>query len=339
MSVTWIRPTRTFVTARRSRRLAVAAVGLVFLVLAGSAGAHSTSLKFSSLARRWVQRDLITVSVSVRPAGVVCRLSVRYADGQLQPDLAPVGAADGHAKWRFHISGGVTPGRARVSVSCGRAGGATRSVLVVGSVIPARIVVVKDGYSVRQNPFGIGGSISWGVVLRNTSPNQDALEIYTLVNFVGPDNRLVGSATNNLPGIPAGKDFALGDDLPFLGSAPPISRLEVVVQIKKRQAHALKLPTVTNIRILPDVFLPQYVGSVEGELSNDAARLVLRNAQLSTVVFDADGNVLGGGSGFAFASLPPAAREFFKLERGLDAIPMSKAASAMVSAVGTYDAP
>jgi hypothetical protein len=326
------------VTARRSRRLAAAAVGLVFLVLAGSAGAHSSSLKFTSLARRWVQRDLITVAVSVQPTGVVCQLSVRYADGQVQPHLFPVGAADGHAKWRFHISGGVEPGRAKVRVSCGRAGGTTRTVLVVGSVIPARIVVVKDGYSIRQNPYG-GGSISWGVVLRNASPNQDALDIYTLVNFVGPDNRLVGSATNNLPGIPAGKDFALGDDLPFYGGAPPIARLEVVVQIKKRQAHALKLPTVTNIRILPDIFLPQYVGSVEGEVSNDEARLVLRNAQLSTVVFDAAGNVLGGGSGYAFASLPPAAREFFKLERGLDAIPMYKAASAMVSAVGTYDTP
>src|SRR5437870_3461758 len=162
MSGTSVRPTRTFVTARRTRRLAAAAVGLVFLVLVGSAGAHSSSLKFTALARRWVQRDLITVAVSVQPSGVVCQLSVRYADGQYQPHLGPVGVADGHAKWRFHISGGVEPGRARVNVSCGRAGGATRTVLVVGSVIPARIVVVKDGYSVRENPYG-GGSISWGV--------------------------------------------------------------------------------------------------------------------------------------------------------------------------------
>ena len=75
------------------------------------------------------------------------------------------------------------------------------------------------------------------------------------------------------------------------------------------------------------------------EVSNDDPRLVLRNAELSTVILDAQGNVLGGGSGNAFASLPPAAREFFKIERGLDAVPMYKAASAMVSAVGTYDAP
>jgi hypothetical protein len=330
------------VTHRRS--LVAAAAGLLLLVLVGSAGArtfssgHATNLRFTALARRWVQRDLITIGVSVRPSGVVCRLSVRYADGQYQPGLGPIGATNGQAKWKFRISGGVEPGRARVGVSCGRAGGASRTVLVVGSVIPARIVVVKNGYSIRQDPYG-GGSVSWGVVLRNTSPNQDALDVYTLVNFVGPDNRLVGSATNNLSGIPAGKDFALGDNLSFFGGVPPISRLEVVVQIKKRQAHALKLPTVTNIRIYPDLFRPQYVGEVDGEVSNDDPRLILSNASLSTVVFDANGNVLGGGGGYAFASLPPSAREFFKINRGLDAIPMGKAASAMVSAIGTYNTP
>ena len=339
------------VTPRRSRRLAAAAAGLVFFVLAGSAGArtsgpahassptHANSLKFTALARRWVQRDLITIGVAVRPSGVVCQLSVRYADGQFQPHLVPVGAANGRAQWKFHISGGVEPGRAHVSVSCGRAGGAARTVLVVGSVIPARIVVVKDGYSIKQNPYGGAGSLSWGVILRNTSPAQDALDVYTLVNFVGTDNRLVGSATNTLSGIPAGKDFALGDNLFFYGGVPPISRLEVVVQIKKRQAHALKLPTVTNVRVWPDIFDSAYVGSVEGEVSNNDPRLVLRNAELSTVVLDAEGNVLGGGSGYAFASLPPSAREFFKIQRGLDAIPMSGAASAMVSAIGQYDTP
>ena len=326
------------------RRLAVVAVAVISLVLGSDAGArtsaptHANGIKFTALARRWVQRDLITVGVSVRPSGVVCQLSVRYADGQTQPHLLPVGAGNGHAKWKFRISGGVEPGRATVRVSCGRAGGATRTVLVVGSVIPARIVVVKTGYSIKQRPYG-GGSISWGVILRNTSPEQDALDVYTLVNFVGTDNRLVGSATNTLSGIPAEKDFALGDDLVFFGGVPPISRLEVVVQIRKRQAHALKLPTVTNVRIWPDVFDSAYVGEVDGEVSNNDPRLILRNAELSTVVLDAQGNVLGGGSGNAFASLPPSAREFFKIERGLDAIPMSKAVSAMVSAIGQYDNP
>ena len=41
--------------------------------------------------------------------------------------------------------------------------------------------------------------------------------------------------------------------------------------------------------------------------------------------------MIGGGTGTAFASLPPGAREFFKATSGFDAIPLSRAASAMVS--------
>jgi len=159
------------------------------------------------------------------------------------------------------------------------------------------------------------------------------------VNFVGPDNKLVGTATTTVPGIPASQQFALGGEVFFLGGAPQIARLEVVALIQKRQPHALKLPTITNIRIAPSVYEPQWVGSVEGEVSNDEASLILQNTQLSTVLFDAAGNVIGGGSGYAGATLPPAAREFFKIESGLHAVAMNKAASAMVSAVGTYAVP
>jgi hypothetical protein len=328
------------VTARRRPHvLAAAGAGcLLFLLLAGSAGAHSSSLQFAVLKSRWAQGDPTVVSVTARPAGVVCRLSVRYKDGRYQPNLATVGANGGVAKWKFKVMGDAAPGRATVNATCGGAGSARRAILVVGAVIPARIVVVKDGWSIRQNTFG-GGSISYGVILKNASPNQDALSVYTLVNFVGPDNKLVGSATTSVQGIPAGQQFPLGGDISFIGGAPTVSRLEIVVQIQKRQPHALKLPTITNIRIAPNPLEPKWVGSVEGEVSNDELSLVLRNATLSTVVFDGSGNVIGGGSGFASASLPPSAREFFKIQQGLRAIPFGNAASAMVAGVGMYTAP
>lgn len=310
---------------------------LLFAMLAGSAVARTAGMRFANLPRRLAQHQLVTVVVAA-PKNAICTLSVRYADGRTQDGLGIVGAANGRAKWKFRVPTDAAPGKARVAASCGRAGSASRVVLVVGSVIPARIVVVKDGYSIRQNPYS-GGSISYGVILKNTSPKQDALQVYAVVNFVGPDNKLVGTATTNVPGIPAGQQFALGGEVFFLGSAPQVARLEVVALIQKRQPHALKLPTITNIRVAPSVFEPQWVGSVEGEVSNDQQSLILQNTQLSTVVFDSAGNVIGGGSGYAGASLPPAAREFFKIESGLHAISMSRAASAMVSAVGNYTAP
>jgi hypothetical protein len=141
------------------------------------------------------------------------------------------------------------------------------------------------------------------------------VQVYTLVNFVGPDGELVGSATTTLPGIPAGQQFGLGGDISFPGSLPTVSRLEIVVEIGKRQKHALKMAPISNIYIEPSVFEPAWVGAVDGEVSNASSSLVLQNTSLSTVLFDAAGNVLGGGSGLAGASLPPGAREFFKIAR------------------------
>ena len=64
---------------------------------------------------------------------------------------------------------------------------------------------------------------------------------------------------------------------------------------------------------------------------NTDPALTLRSATLSAVVFDQAGNILGGGNGFAFAALPPGAREFLSLGNGFDVIPMEKAAQARVS--------
>ncbi|HYY02526.1 MAG TPA: hypothetical protein VE736_01445 [Gaiellaceae bacterium] len=319
--------------AKTARTLAVAL--LASLAVTGSAAGRiqrAAGVHFGAMPRRVVQRDLLKVNVHA-PTGAACTLALVFADGRRQPGLAPAVARGGVARWRFRITGDAAPGRARLGVSCA-GGSASRWLLVVGSVIPARIVVVKDGWSVRSQQFG--SSASYGVILKNTSPSQDALRVYTLVNFVGPDNRLVGTATTTVSGIPAGQQYALGGQLQFPGGAPDISRLEVVVQIGDRGANKLRQPTITNLIVAPSVFEPQWVGAVEGEVSNDALNLELQNTELSTVVFDSAGNVIGGGQGFAFASLPPAAREFFKIQTGLSSIQFARAASAMVSAVGTY---
>ena len=317
----------------------LASIVLASLAFSSSASAHAeraTGVSIGPMPRRVVQGDLLKVKVHTNLPGALCDLTLVFADSRQQPGLKPVVARGGVAKWRFRVTGFAAPGRAKLVASCGLHS-ATRSLLIVGSVIPARIVVVKDGWSVRQQAFG--STVSYGVILKNTSPKQDALQVYTLVNFVGPDNRLVGSATTTVSGIPADQQYALGGQLQFPGGVPTIARLEVVVEIGQRAANKLRQPQLTNIQLAPSVFEPQWLGAVEGEVSNNAANLVLQNTELSTVVFDSAGNVIGGGSGYAFASLPPAAREFFKIETGLNSVTFARAASAMVSAVGTYHAP
>jgi hypothetical protein len=325
------------VTARAARIFAV----LLVITCFGGAGsaaarvARASGVSFGPMPRRIVQRDLLKVNVHA-PAGARCTLALAFADGRRQPNLGAAVARGGIAHWRFRIPADAAPGRAQLRVACA-GGAASRSLLIVGSIIPARIDVVKDGWSVRAQQFG--SSASYGVILKNASPSQDALRVYAIVNFVGPDNRLVGTASTTVPGIPAGQQYALGGQLQFPGGVPPIARLEIVVQIGQRAANKLRQPTITNLVVAPSVFEPQWVGAVEGEVSNDALDAELQNTQLSAVVFDGAGNVIGGGSGFAFGSLPPAAREFFKIQTGLSSIQFSRASGAMVSAVGTYQKP
>jgi hypothetical protein len=327
-------------THRRRRHLflPLAAAGLLLAAPVGTAVARPSSVGLT-MPRRLAQGDLVSITAVARPARpTACTLAVRYADGQTQPNIPAAGGSNGRVKWRFRVMGNAAPGRATVTASCRGAGVAQRTALVVGSVIPARIVVVKNGFSIRNYPWG-SGVASYGVILKNASPGEDALSVYTLVNFVGPDNHLVGSASTTLQGIPANQQFALGGDLTFPGAVPAIARLEVVVQIQKRQTHSLRLPTITNLYIEPSIIDPSYVGAVDGEVSNDEPALVLQNTQLSAVVFDAGGNILGGGTGYSFGSLPPSAREFFKIQGGFGAVPMNRAASAMVSAIGNYQSP
>jgi hypothetical protein len=206
--------------------------------------------------------------------------------------------------------------------------------MIIGQLLPLRISVVKKGFSVRNLPYG-GTRVSYGVILRNESKTENAQNLTVLVNFVMADNRLIGSATTGLQEVRANTEHALGGDLTFPGGAP-IDRLEVVAQVAARAPATRRAPGISAVRVVPDIYEPEWVGSVEGEIANDDQRVKMTFARMSTVVLDADGNILGGASGFALASLPPGAREFFKLSGGLGAIPFARAASAMVSVEPLY---
>jgi hypothetical protein len=321
-----------------STRLAV--LGLLLgasLALVAPATARTdrtVAVRVSFATQRVVQGNNANMSVLVSPAGVRCALAVRYANGARQKGLAPQSATNGRATWRWQVGVGTATGRARATVSCGRAGRVTRRFMVIGQVIPPRITVVKRGFSIRALPYG-GTGVSYGLLLANDSQKFDATKIYVLINFVMADNRALGTTTTTVNAIQAGGQYALGGELTFPGGAP-ITRLEVVVQVGGHSRPQLRLPAFADIHIAPDLYDPAWVGSVEGELLNSQPSLVLQNAQLSAIVMDEAGNILGGGTGYAFATLPPATRQVIKLTSGFKDIPIEHAVSAMVSAQPTW---
>jgi hypothetical protein len=326
----------TTAIAKRLLPLAVTALA-VAAVFAGGAASKAQSVVFASGNNRVVQGNPATVTVSVSPAGARCSLSVRYKSGAKQKGLRPVTAAGGRASWTWTVPRLVQPGLARATVSCNGAGRASHSLVVIGQVLPPKIDVVQTGWSTRPYPFGSTG-VSWGVILANTSKKQDAVDVTVLCNFVMADNRLIGSASTRIGEITADSKHVTGGELTFPAGAP-IARLEIVVQIGKGAPATRTKPGISFVRVMPNPHEPEWTGSIEGEIQNDDVRRTLQYVELSGVVFDASGNILGGGTGFNTAGLPPAARVAMKISNGLRAIPYGKASSALVSVVPKYRIP
>jgi hypothetical protein len=312
---------------------ALIAAGAALLALPAATSA-SSSLRFSAIPNRVVAGRQVSVTVAL-PAttSARCSLSVRYHDGKAQPGLAPVVGVAGRASWTWVVDDTAAAGAARVTASCGKFGRISRAMVVVGSLIPPRIKVEKSGFSIR--PRFTGTNVSWGLVLRNTSPNADAVQVYVLINFVLADGRALGTQTTNVQAIGAGSLFYVGGELAFPGAAP-IVRLEPVIQVGGHQRKKAFFPAITNVVVEPSLGDPGWVGDVAGELVNDDAPWILASASLFAVVFDAAGNVLGGGNGAATAKSPPGTRQVFKITGGFDAIPLDKASYAVVSSMPSY---
>jgi len=312
--------------AKAARLTALISTALALAV--GSASARSTGIHVTLLPQHALQGETARISVAVKPAGGRCTLRIRYQDGSLQTGLARVVAAGGRASWSWTVPTTVQAGPALATVRCGAAGSLVRRLVVVGRLVAPRIVIEKTGFSTRPTASG-GTRLSYGVILHNASA-RDATRVVVQTNFVLADDHLLGTDSRSVAAIAPGADYALGNTVSFPGAAPVV-RLEVVVQVGEFAAHTLRLPTLDNIHIVPKQFDSSWVGTVEGELQNTDPTLTLRLTSLSAVIFDADGNILGGGTGFASQQLPPGAREYISLGSGFDVIPMDRAASAAVS--------
>ena len=325
---------------RRALSALVAVVGLLTLAPPSlEAGAPASApFHFSRLPTRAVAGQAVTVAVARARANAQCSLIVAYGKTANQSGLATPTAVKGAASWTWKIPADVQADRAQLTARCTGSKQITAKLLVVGSLIPPKMSVVKDGFSVRVKTGG-RADVSYGVLIQNQSPNADALDVNVLVNFVMADNHLIGSASNRVDLIEAGSTYALGNNLVFPGAAP-VARLEIVISVGRSNRHVGHAPALDNIVIEPATSPADqgYVGDVAGEVINNDAHLALQRVSYSAVIFDAAGNVLGGGKGSSFTTaLPPGTRQVFKLQQGgFTDIPFERAASATVSTIPTW---
>jgi hypothetical protein len=308
------------------------------LTIAGLALCAATAAAAPAAGTPAVKRGhALAIKVATKSANV-CMPVVRYSDGTMQNGTAKK-AHGGRLAWSLLVPRTAPLGTGTWYVQCA-AVIAHGKFTVAGQDAQAenapRVVADKQGFSQRPDKFGTGSSFSYGIFLRNTSPTQDAMNVYVLVNMVAANGELIGSATRTVPLISAGQSYALGDSL-SLRTQAPVAKLELTIRLG---AHELKrahdLPEFANVRIIPSEGDVGWVGEVDGEVLNTAAGMTLANAKLSIVLLDAAGTVVGGGTGYTAAPLPSGSRMVFLATSGFNAVPVDRALTPVVSVEPSY---
>ena len=197
-----------------------ALAALTLTATAAGALDAGSSLRFGFVPQRAFQGQPASLSVVVRPSGVRCAASVRYADATLQR-LPSVVARAGRASWRWEIPAKVKTGSATAAVSCGKAGKSSRAFTVAGPPsAPARVVVLKNGFS--QRVVYTTRRVSFGAELSNPSPENDALGVDVQVNFIDATNRVVQTEHLAVTAIGAGTVYYLGGSTSIPDATPSL---------------------------------------------------------------------------------------------------------------------
>lgn len=190
------------------------------------------------------------------------------------------------------------------------------------AIIPARVVATKSGIASRLSSIGSYFS-GYGIVLQNTSPDEDALDVEVLVNFLDASGLIVDSESDRYIAIPAGAVYYAGGEI--ISSGRP-QRLEITIRVGSRQKKSIpRLPPVTNVRVESDDFGT----SVLGEISNPYSKSLSSSAKITFACLDGSGNVIGGGYGYPESSVGPGGRIGFN--QSIEGLSAAQIASVQVS--------
>ena len=299
------------ITAKRIFPLAFAALVVVGIFTASASG-RTEAVKFVSGNSRVVQGNEATVTFTVQPAGARCSLAVRYKGGAKQGGLPVVDAKGMRATWNWQVPRKVQTGPARVTARCAGAGRATRRVIVIGQIIPPK------HHSRQDRLVGAAVPVRWHRRQLRRHPREPVHEARCARRQRDRQLRHVRQPADRISGVHIWRHRRRhAACASAVSSTSRAAHRSTRSRSSSRSERAVRRPTPSRASrpnaILPSVFEPEWCGSVEGEVQNDSASRTLQSFTLSTVVFDAAGNIIGGGMGFGGASLPPSARVFFKI--------------------------
>jgi hypothetical protein len=167
-------------------------------------------------------------------------------------------------------------------------------------------VTDRSGFSVADS----AGSrmLGYGIVLRNSTPDRDALGVTVTVNVVDASNGVLTTDVARIAGIAASATYYFGGVVSLDASAAP-ANLHVNIQVESGRPTRLRLPPVSGLAAVDS----SGATHVQGQVSNPYSRPMSSLTRITSVVFDAGGNVIGGGVTFPAAPIPPGARVGFEM--------------------------
>jgi hypothetical protein len=148
----------------------------------------------------------------------------------------------GQVGWSVRLGRKAPVGRWSVSVRCGAAGTTSGRFIVGNKVSPARVAVVKSGFT---EDYSYWNGIPYGVVLVNQS-TQDAIGVTVTVTFRDTLGRSLVSDETDLSLIPARQTFYLsGAALPYVSL--DVASMSVRVTVGKSEPRGRTLPPVSSL--------------------------------------------------------------------------------------------
>jgi hypothetical protein len=281
---------------------------------------------------RVFQGQRTTFHALVSPGNASCRLSIKYKGGKVQR-LERKSAVGGQLSWTVRIPA-VPAGAATATASCARVGTAMTSLQVEWALQAPKVTIARKGFSQRPHKYDAGSDVNYGLEVHNERLRFDATNVTLLVNMVDSTNRVLGTGFVRIPRLPAGSVFNVGGQT-AIPTQTPVSRLEVVVNATSDQKLLATPVLISDMIIAPLPYDPVAVGSVRGQLLNQSP-VPMDSGVVGVVIEDANGNIIGGGLGYASGPLSHGAREAFDARGPFNAIPIASAAKAVVSAIPNY---
>jgi len=308
---------------RGSCRTILLAAALWCTLAAASASARPSQVVFLTRPASAVQGGTVSATVVLSRAVPRCTGTLRHGKTSTAK-VAPVARLRAAFAWRLPAT--AAPGAWTIAVECGSAGSASGSFKVTRRTAPPAAVTV----AVEKAGFAVAGTeLGYGIVLRDTSPTRDAVGVTVTVNVVDAANRVLRTETTRISGLPAGSTYYFGGDV-FLDAGSTPANLQVTARAESDQAKKLQAAPVTGLAAAADGAGKTHV---QGRLTNPSVTKPMSAlTRISAVVFDAAGNVIGGG--FTFPTAPVQPNDHVDFDLPVTGVTADRIGSVQVSAPG-----